>query len=54
MNLDMKHRTTDSIINIIELQAYFHPDVVRAAKVEWNKRKNKRIMKNNVKTFGGK
>jgi len=54
MNLDMKHRTTDSIINIIELQAYFHPDVVKAAKVEWNKRKNKRIMKNNVKTFGGK
>lgn len=52
MNLDMKHRTTEAILNIIELQAYFHPDVVRAAKIEWGIRKNKRNLKNNVKTFG--
>jgi len=52
MNLDMRHRTTEAVINIIELQAYFHPEVVKAAKMEWNRRKNKRNIKNNVKKFG--
>ena len=45
MDLNMSHRTNDSIINIIELQAYFHPEVVKAAKIEWNKRKLKKSSK---------
>jgi len=52
MNLNMKHRTTEALLNIIDLRAYFHPDVVKAASAEWQKRRKKRDIKKTLKNFG--
>ena len=48
----MKHRTTEYLLKVIDQRRYFHPDVVKAASTEYQKRRRKQDIKKSVKNFG--